>query len=201
LKKSNNLIRNRLDKSHDKVEVNCLTGTPAEGSLEELVKQIAEISEDSWKGSAGIGLNLEGSRNFIGKLTTFASNNDWLLVWLLKLDGYPVAMEYQLVYRGLVHALRADFREQYSKLSPGSFLNWRILESLFDRGLQEYQMGPGDNSYKRKWSEAQAELGTYVVFSKSWRGRFLATGKLLIGPFVKRVMGRFTRKEPAQTGL
>ena len=70
----------------------------------------------------------------------------------------PVAMEYQLVDNGNVHALRSDFDQSCEDLSPGSYLFRHLLESSFGGGLTRYYMGPGDNPYKLRWTDQGESL-------------------------------------------
>lgn len=82
-------------------------------------------------------------------------------------------MEYQLAYAGRVHALRADFDKQFGALSPGTYLNVKLLERLCGHSLTRYLMGPGNNPYKKRWSETVEPLQQIRIFSPSLRGRVL----------------------------
>src|SRR5205823_3838432 len=97
-----------------------------------------------------------------------------LHVWILRLDGRAVATEYQLVAEGRVSALRADFDPAFAELSPGAYLNHRIVQALFERGeCHEYDMGPGDNEYKLRWATGQRDLASLRIFSPAPYGRAL----------------------------
>ncbi|HZF81486.1 MAG TPA: GNAT family N-acetyltransferase, partial [Rubrivivax sp.] len=108
-------------------------------------------------------------------LSESAHAQDWLSIWFLHLDGLPVAMEYQLVDKGCVYALRADFDDSYRLLSTGTFLNFHMLEELFvaqsDPPLRRYYMGPGNNPYKLRWGRDAEPLYKMTCFSFTLRGR------------------------------
>lgn len=165
LKKSNNLIANHLNKA-GAIAVRQLTHDTAS-----LLEVITAISARSWKTATGMSLEHNGPRSFIACLSRHAAEHGWLSVWLLTLNEKPVAMEYQLAYAGSVHALRSDFDEAYNYLSPGAYLNWKLLEQLFGMGLATYFMGPGDNAYKYRWTETGAALCRIRTYSTTWRGR------------------------------
>jgi len=83
-----------------------------------------------------------------------AAARGWLRLWVLRLDGRAVATEYQLEEGGRVYALRAEFDGSLpEELSPGTHLNAEIVRALFARpGVHEYDMGPGENEYKSRWT-------------------------------------------------
>ena len=97
-------------------------------------------------------------------------------------------MEYQLRYQNQVHALRADFDEQYSKQSPGAYLNWKIMENLFSSGIQTYFMGPGKNPYKLRWSEQLRLSRKLEIYSNSCRGRVLHGLQTYVRPIIRAVL-------------
>ena len=86
-----------------------------------------------------------------------------------------------------VHALRADFDEACAQLSPGTYLNWKILETLFGAGLSRYYMGPGENAYKLRWSITGDPLITAHSYSPSLRGRTLSIWDLDLKPRLRRI--------------
>lgn len=172
LKKGNNHLANRLGRRFDAVDVEHVTagqGADAGPALEQAIG----ISAASWKGVTGNSLGGEGPEAFIRRLTQHSLEQGWLSLWLLRLDGVPAAMEYQLVYRGHVHALRSDYPESLAEFGPGRYLAWKILEASCGGALRRYWMGPGDNPYKARWAESEADLQQVMAFSPSARGRLL----------------------------
>jgi CelD/BcsL family acetyltransferase involved in cellulose biosynthesis len=188
LKKANNLVANHLTRAHPEIEVRWLTRDtlPPEG-LEALIEVICGLSARSWKRATGLSLDQPGPSAFIRRLAHHAYANDWLSVWLLELSGTPVAMEFQLIYRGHVHALRADFDEAHATLSPGSYLNWKLLESLFGKGCRRYWMGPGENRYKSHWTESGEHIGRLIIFNRSLRGVVLHIAENRVRPILARL--------------
>jgi len=67
------------------------------------------VSARSWKAQHALAIaNMPGMAQFFRELTVHASARGWLRLWIMRLDGLPVATEYQLEADGRVHALRAD---------------------------------------------------------------------------------------------
>lgn len=190
LKKGNNLVRNRLERDGKVVEIQCIDSSNDDLDLQSLLRVLEDISARSWKSVTGLTLDNPGPGAFLARLSELASRNAWLLVWLLLIDQKPVAMEYQLEFNSVVSGLRADFDDEYSDSSPGTLLNWRIIEQLFGRDASYYALGPGSNAYKARWVEESRELVDVVIYGNSLRANAVRTLQLYVKPFVKRILGK-----------
>ncbi len=193
LKKALNLAANRLARSGT-LSVHWLapgTGEPAD--VDRTLDSITSISGRSWKTRTGNSLDNAGPQAFIRRLSHHAHRRGWLSTWILALDEAPVAMEYQLVADGDVFALRSDFDATLENLSPGSYLSRQMLEGLFDRGLKRYFMGPGDNAYKYRWTDASEPMYMMTVYGRSMRGRALAAWELGLREPARGIRDRLRR--------
>ena len=200
LKKGNNLVANRLKKKFDDIELRWIRARDVdESSVSEALRTTIEVSSRSWKNETGMSLDNVGPGAFIDKLTSHALEQNWLSLWILELDGRAAAVEYQLSYLGDIHALRGDFDNELSQLSPGTFMNWKILERLFDDDQECYHMGPGDNNYKLRWAENAPALCRATAYGRSARGRLLSMVERSLRPLVvavaERAKSRLSRKD------
>lgn len=189
LKKGNNLIANILARQVQRVELHQIGADQPldDQAMAQLLDTVKKLSSNSWKRTTGLTLDQPGPQAFIRKLTAAANREGWLSVWLLSIDETAVAMEYQLRYRGQVHALRADYHADFAELSPGSYLNWKMLEQLFARDDRCYWMGPGNNAYKQRWAESGQSQITFVAFNTTLRGRWLALRESILRPLYHRL--------------
>jgi hypothetical protein len=145
LKKSVNLASNRLHKA-GAIRIEWITsGQVEQARFEQALDAAIGISGRSWKRETGNALDQPGPRAFIQALSQAAFRRGWASIWLLFIDERPLAMEYQLIHDGTVHALRADFDADCTDISPGAHLARHLLERLFGRGWHRYYLGPGDN--------------------------------------------------------
>ena len=191
LKKGNNLVANHLKKKFSDIEMRFIRASDVDQETAiQALQTVIGVSRRSWKSETGGSLDKAGPGAFIERLTSHAFRQNWLSLWILELDGQPVAIEYQLSYAGNVHALRGDFDLEWSDLSPGTFLNWKLLEKLFDEDLQCYHMGPGNNAYKMRWAEETTPLCKATAYSSSARGRIISMVERKLRPFAKRVVAR-----------
>lgn len=196
LKKANNLAANRLKKAGP-VTIQWITNdSVGDTSVDQALQQAIDISGRSWKQGTGNSLDQAGPKAFIGTLTKHAAKNGWLSLWLLSIDGTPLAMEYQLLDGENVYALRADFDAQHEEISPGSHLMRTLLETLFGRDLKRYYMGPGENAYKTRWTEDSDMLQQLVVHGNTWRGQTVRVVDDILRPAARQLRDRFA---PAQS--
>ncbi len=180
LKKGNNLARNHLQKQghYQILNLNTL-------SEEELLSTIQHISKQSWKQSTQTTLNHNGPFQFIQKLSHLAKKNQWLNIWALKLNQEIIAYEYQIDYQNNIYALRSDYLDTMGHLSPGTYLNWQILEKMFERNKSQYYMGPGENNYKLRWQNDPQPVYTLIAYQNNMTGILLKTIEQHIMPKVK----------------
>jgi len=191
LKKGNNLVANKLKKAYEDIRIEWLKSNTAVTDVEfdRAIEQFIGLSKSSWKVSTGLTLDQVRPREFIKKLSEYAKENDWLSIWLLFLDGKPVAGEYQLICEGRVYALRADYDEAFSADSPGTYLNWKMLEQLFENNLSSYEMGPGRNAYKKRWAEVFEPRYQLTVYGKTIRSKVIQILDQHIVPLGKKLRG------------
>lgn len=196
LKKGNNLIANHLQKAGT-VELQHCAGVMGTAQADRLLDTLTAVSAKSWKQRTGNTLDQAGPKAFFAALTRTAAAQGWLSVWLLRLNDQVIATEYHLRFGGCVHALRSDFDPAYEALSPGTYLNWKVLEASFACGQRQYFFGPGDNPYKQRWSQDGLALCTLRAWSRSGRGRLRHLWHQRLRPWGKRLLGR--SPEPAPT--
>jgi CelD/BcsL family acetyltransferase involved in cellulose biosynthesis len=157
-----------------------------------LFREVVELSRRSWKADRGVAIStMPRMLEFFGALTRCASERGWLSLWVLRLDGRAVAMEYQLQSGGVVHALRADFDAEFAALSPGSQLNHLIARALFERGgVHEYDMGPGENEYKLRWSTGTHQRVRLRLYGGRLYSRLLRALEARVLPALRALRGR-----------
>ena len=188
LKKGNNLVANRLRRAGS-VQIHHLAGDQIKAAAIEAVR---DVSAASWKRETGLTLDAPGPAAFLERLVAHNPRERWLSLWMLTLDDRIVATELQIQADRRVYALRADYREDTLDLSPGTYLNWKILEALFDDDLATYFMGPGDNSYKFRWTEQHAPLIRLRAWNKTVRGRLGAGLERLVKPVLRSARNKLS---------
>ena len=171
LRKAMNLASNRLHKIGD-VQIERISASNCDRSqLQGVLDALIDISAKSWKHSTGNSLEQPGPQAFIRCLSERAFEQDWLAIWLLRVGGKTLAMEYDLLFEDSVHALRADFDAACVRTSPGTHLFRHLLEHLFASDFTRYYMGRGQNAYKMRWSNEGELLRRVIAYNRTPNGR------------------------------
>jgi CelD/BcsL family acetyltransferase involved in cellulose biosynthesis len=159
---------------------------------ERLFEEMIELTKRSWKAERGIAIaTMPRMREFFAELSRRATARGWLALWLLRLDGRAIAMEYQLRAQGVAYALRADYDRAFAASSPGSALNFAIARALFERGdVREYQMGPGQNEYKMRWASGCHETVRVQVYRGGLYPRLVHLTEDAVVPALRRLRER-----------
>ncbi len=186
LKKGNNLMANRLHRAGT-VDVVRLSGNDITPDIGDTLRQ---LSAASWKQNTGTTFDNAAPSAFLDTLIKHGRREGWLVVWLLTLDGRTIASELHVEYGGRAHALRADYAEDAAELSPGSYLNWKVIERLFDSDLHRYELGPGSNPYKQRWTEDGIAMATLHAWPPTMRGRMSACWYLQLRPALAGIKQR-----------
>ncbi len=180
-RKTHRNVINRINKLK-KVEVQRVRQA-VDGTL---LDEILGISERSWKEKAGIAMSsLENARRFFSGLTKYAGERGWLLIWILRVDGVPIAMEYDIECQGEVYALRADYDETYREVSPGVYLEYQIIKYLFENGYVKYRFGPGMRMYKLHWTEVCLENAALCLYNNTLKGWLIWRFEGRVLPFLR----------------
>lgn len=96
---------------------------------------------------------------FFRELTRRAAKRGWLALWVLRLNGRVVAIEYQLRANGMVHALWAGEDPASQGRLPTQALSLVMLPVLFEGGrVYEYQSPPGADLERLWWANGSHEL-------------------------------------------
>jgi len=151
---------------------------------------LLDVSRRSWKAPRQVAIaTMPRMPEFFADLTRLASARGCLRLWILRLDGRAVATEYQLEDGGRVHALRSEFDGSLpEELSPGTHLNAEIIRALFGcTGVHEYDMGPGENGYKARWSSDAHETVTLRIYRPGTYGAALYALEARAVPALKRL--------------
>jgi CelD/BcsL family acetyltransferase involved in cellulose biosynthesis len=176
-------IMNRINKLNN-VEIQCIR----QNVTGDIWQDVLSVSKKSWKFQAEIAIASQSeAERFFEVLTDMASQQGWLFVWLLKVDTFPIAMEYDLAYAGRVYALRADFDESYKELSPGSFLEYHIIKYLFEKGYCEYNLGPGLNAYKFHWTDHIRDNTFFSIYNITAKGIIMSLLERRLIPLLRHL--------------
>jgi CelD/BcsL family acetyltransferase involved in cellulose biosynthesis len=160
-------LRNKINKLNGAGEVKFEVWHDA-GADGKHLSDAMSASSRSWKHRVGTSMTSTPEREkFFKLLSDAASKNGWLRIWLLCLNGDPIATEYHLEYKGRTHAMRGDFDESHDALSVGSVLEAHIIEHCFKTGLLEYDFCGLPYGYKMRWTSLLHERSNLLFYNTS----------------------------------
>lgn len=97
-----------------------------------------------------------------------AAARGWLRLYLLELDGVPIAADYGCALENAGFLLKTGFDEHYGRLSPGLVLRGEVLRASIEEGLKRYDFLGGPDAYKLRWG------GTVLPRATVWGYRGVA---------------------------
>jgi CelD/BcsL family acetyltransferase involved in cellulose biosynthesis len=102
-------------------------------------------------------------RRFHEEFATKALERGWLRLWFLELDGQPSAAWYGFRYQGVESHYQVGRDPRMSRESLGTVLTAHVLQQAFADGVSEYRFLRGDESYKRRFANADPSLVTVAI--------------------------------------
>lgn len=141
--------------------------------LDEALDVLFEIESRSWKGREGTAIKSDPRvESFYRRLAHWAMRENALFLFLLKLDGRPIAGSLCLSSGKTVFLLKPGYDEAFGALSPGTLLQAEILKYLFMLPeISAYNFLGACDGWKMEWMSASEEYGAIRVYPKSFKGR------------------------------
>ncbi len=170
-----------------------LYSTAAE--LKQIISSVMELARKGWKHQINNSIASEnGNNRFYTALTDDSKGHHNVNIWVLALDGTPVAYEYHIKYDNITYGITADYDTEYRNLSPGSILDFNIVKSKFEEPDSVYDLGCGDSFYKKNWTKEANRYVNIVAYNNNLCGRLLHLIDTKISPAVKRLFIKRTDK-------
>lgn len=128
------------------------------GSLERAMEILVKLHQKRWnnKGTPGRFANEKSLRITLQTAKYFAEK-DWLRLYFLTVKDKVVAVELNLEYGKKMYCHIKGFDPEYYKYRVGSLLTWKVLEECVEKGIVEYDLMQGDESYKYEWTHKQRQ--------------------------------------------
>lgn len=108
-------------------------------------------------------------------------------LYLVELDGEPVAAELLAAAGGEVVSLNGGWDERHAKLGVSNFCMLHAIEDAFARGDKRLDWAPGDQLFKQRFADANHPVAWTVLVVPRPR---MALTLARVTPTVARVQGR-----------
>lgn len=153
--------------------------------------EVFSVAKQSWaEKHHEDSLASAANTDFFNDLAIVAAEKGWLSLWTLNLNGKIAAIEFHLKAYGKEHAMRGHYLPEFASLSPGTYLEMKILENAFDEAqtVRLYDFGGSFESYKRKWTENYVPHCNIEIFGNSIYSQVIKNNELRLIPLLKRIL-------------
>ena len=197
-------IRKRLQRLGDAEAKVGVRRVGADDEVADVVRTLDAITAHSYQRGIGVGFADDAlHRAFI----RWAIDGEPYRIWLLSLDGTPVAHLSGLIHARTFHLFDTAFDGAHAEEEPGSLLLTRVLQELAgDPEVDAFDYGYGDALYKQQMSDRSWDETDLLLFATRPRAltlNLLNTGATAAVRLGKRVLGgqrvaALRRRERAQ---
>lgn len=120
------------------------------------------LHAERW-GAATTGV-FGGDRGLMNRELAFeALAAGWLRLWLLELDGEPVAAYYGWRYAGSEWFIQSGRDPRFVKQSVGATLLAHVVRDACDDGMSVFRFLAGDEAYKFRWTDDDEPAETRLL--------------------------------------
>jgi CelD/BcsL family acetyltransferase involved in cellulose biosynthesis len=127
------------------------------------------------------------------RLAAYADRG-WLRAYLLAHDDGPIAFVVGTQASGVYHYEHPAYDPSWAAYNPGTVLLYRMLEDLFAHDRPEqFDFGPGDNEYKRLYSNRAEDAANILLVRRSAKMAFpyaLHRASAWVGDAARRTLDR-----------
>lgn len=145
-----------------------------------LYEECEEVARNSWQADSTTGNTLchERYRPFLRDAHAAAARCGMLDLNLLRIGGQAVAFNYNYHTSGAVFGLRTGYRKDTPNRGVGAALTMMTLRDSFARGDVRFELGAGNQEYKRRirTHTAVSSRLTYTPLL-SWRSQAVRLGR------------------------
>lgn len=160
-----------------------IDGAEMPAALDDLFR----VEGSGWKAREGTAiLNNPAAEALYRSFAARASVRGWLRLYLLELDGDPIAADFGCAFGRTGLLIKTGFDERHGRLSPGLVLRAMVLRASIEEGLEAYDFLAGAQSYKLRWGAEvrrrvtlQAYRGTRTVPERFYERRIRPLAKQL----------------------
>jgi CelD/BcsL family acetyltransferase involved in cellulose biosynthesis len=166
-------------------------------ALPDVVEQLEvyrAIEARSWKSGEGVGISRDGDYfEFYREMAERFAKRRGFVIRILSVGGRPVAGTFGLSHEGVVYSLQIAHDAEFSRSSPGTYLEALEMEQCFRGGLREYEFLGGFLNNKSRWTSTFRFTTQLHVFRRT--PFFLALHAVVFGlkPRIKALVRPYMR--------
>jgi hypothetical protein len=147
------------------------------------------IEARSWKSGEGVGVSRDRDYfEFYREMAELFAQRRGFVIRMLTVDGRPMAGTFGLSFGGVFYSLQIAHDSEFSRCSPGTYLEALEMEQCFAGGFREYEFLGGFLNNKSRWTTTFRYTTQLHVFRRT--PYFMALHALMFGlkPRVKALV-------------
>lgn len=183
-------LRNRLNRLSQLGEVS-LQMISEPSAIRHARHQALTLEASGWKREAGTSIRSDPNvERFYTLLSDRASDQGWLRLLFLTVNGKRIATSYASRYQDRLSFFKTGYDPDYAKYAPFKLLTYFTIRDGFGDGLREVDFLGDAEPWKLEWTTTTRPHDWLFVFGHSARGRLAHAAKCRVIPAVKRLLGR-----------
>jgi CelD/BcsL family acetyltransferase involved in cellulose biosynthesis len=135
------------------------------------LEQLEKLHEERW-GAASL-FHQKGFRQFHEEVARAFALKDWLRIYVLRVDGRDVAVNYGFRYGSTFYGYQTGWTRDMESLSVGTVLLAKVIQEELVQGAKEIDLARGAEAYKFHWTSNAREEVRVNAYRPNWRGRVL----------------------------
>jgi Acetyltransferase (GNAT) domain len=148
------------------------------GEIDELFAAVDPIAAKTYQAGLGVALR-DDPRN--RRLVSFGLERGWFRVWVLSLDGVPVAFWPGWLYDRSFYIGTPGYEPELADYRLGQYVLMRLIADLcIDSGIDVCDFGGGDGEYKRRFSSESWEETEVLIFAPTLKGAWLNVSRTAV---------------------
>ena len=162
-------------------------------NLQERLEECFAIEQRGWKGVRATAI-LQDTRThgFYTQLAHIAASQNYLSLFLLKLNGQSIAFHYGFTYGGIYYMPKLGYDEAFKAGSPGLVLLEEIMKDCIGRELRGCDFLGLDVPWKADWSKQVCRHDWLFIYRNATLGRALHEIKFSWIPKTKHLLHKWS---------
>jgi len=150
----------------------CFEQVGCEAERRAALEVLVELHNRRWDQRGGSESFATGElRAFYDTVSRFGLERGWLRLFVLRLDGRPVAALHGYRYGATFSFYQAGFDPAFARHSVGLVTMGLAIKAAIEDGAGEYDLLHGAEPYKFQWANRSRDLGRIELFPSSAHGR------------------------------
>jgi CelD/BcsL family acetyltransferase involved in cellulose biosynthesis len=136
--------------------------------IDHLLREGFRLEGSDWKTAQGTAIaSRRATAEFYRQIGYWAADRGWLRLSFLRLDGIPIAFQFNVEANGVHYHLKGGYDPRFGRLSPGKMLHAELLRRAFVSGLDRFDFLGAVEPYKLQFADSSRSIIALDAFSGS----------------------------------